>query len=240
MMGLLKITAIKHLSRQYLRAADQLNKLALETEKSKLDENEQNNDFIYFNYKTYVISSIFNTIAFLEASINEFYIQVAELDSPSTENEIVRNRFKDKWNNPNFERRSSMLIKYNTALELYDANIFQYGDRLISDIKYAIDLRNALTHYKTVYYDALNVDNNSNKTSSLEKEHNNRFELNPFKFYENSAFFPDRVLSYSCANWSLKTSIQFTIEFYNRLQLPYPNSDLLELYDIDFVNNYEE
>jgi hypothetical protein len=49
----------------------------------------------------------------------------------------------------------------------------------------------------------------------------NKFAVNPLA-QKNRPFFPDKCVGHGCSEWAVRNSLEFTDEFFNKLELPAP------------------
>ena len=86
------------------------------------------------------------------------------------------------------------------------------GENPFQDADSLIDLRNALTHYKSEW------DDSPDRHGRLEARLKGRFAPNPFA--KNSPlWFPHHCLGAGCADWAVKTSEWLLQEFSEKLGL---------------------
>lgn len=179
---------------------------------------------IYMEHCSYAISSIFSSVAFLEASINELFTdaedgQVEHLKGlgPSVVR-IMSSLWK--YGVPR-TARYSILEKFQIALILAGKHQFEEGLAPYQDANLAIKLRNAFIHYEpetiTIYSD----NDRSATPHKFYKILNGKFALNPLAG-EGNAFYPDKCLGHGCAKWALSSSLEYADEFYLRIGVKPP------------------
>lgn len=182
-----------------------------------------------YNHDAYVIGSLISATCFLEATINEFFCDIAEevrtiggdplLDKLSKK---TINRIRELWRLSIPKTASySILEKYQIALTLAEKETFEKGKNPFQDIALLIELRNALVHYEPEYIqDSIIGDKVEVKVHKFEKKLKGKFELNP-RAIPYHAFYPDHCLSHGCTEWAVKSSIEFVKEFYKKLGTKY-------------------
>jgi hypothetical protein len=137
-----------------------------------------------------VVATIFLSVASLEANINEYFFDDSDLA-----------QFSKKK-----DGRSEILRKYQSAMltltkEIMDENSLHYRDAEI-----VILMRNALMHFFPEWRDE------QKKHEKLGIRLSGKFPLSPF-MPDINPIFPDRAISYGCAQWSVATARNFMQEF---------------------------
>ena len=169
----------------------------------------------------FVTGSIFSTIAFIEASINELLFDISlNDDRVKTLPKDNKKAIKDLWDR---EDRGSLekwstLKKYQKTLELLDKEKFDEAFELFENVSLLIELRNTLMHFKpewnSIHSPYMSENDNQHRlTSKLE----GKFELSIFFRSTGNPFFPNKCMGYGCAEWALKNAIIFVDEFYRKI-----------------------
>ena len=168
-------------------------------------------------HRAYVTGAIIVSVASLEATITEVFISARDKD----------NIFKDFDHTiPNVleelldfvEWSSKILQKYQFVLTAANKEAFDRGKSPYQEVDDLIQLRNALVHYKPEW--DTDLKNHKKIEDRLEKRWlKARINLNPFA-HENNAFFPKKCLGHGCAEWSVKSTIEFIEDFYRRMGFP--------------------
>lgn len=198
--------------------------------KIKLDKKQK---FDMHTHMSCASTGLILSAAFLEATINEVFACCCEDESIGFDSVKFawQERFADKWKEDKFARTSS-LEKYQTALELANAEKFNKGSSPYQEVKLIFDLRNALVHFKPALF----------ATSSFEEEplpiHEFEHSLKPYigeSPFRNliptitspgdedrlhvSPYFPQGCLYSGAVHWAISSSLAFTDEFFTRLSL---------------------
>ena len=179
----------------------------------------ENVDMDYIVHRSYVLGAIFNSVTFLEATINELFKDIADNDLQHRDiyfrniEEAATVTLKEKWESDQFDRKVGTLRKYQTFLKLSNSKVFNKKSKPFQEAQTLIDLRNNLIHYKPKWVV-------HSEEHELEKKLRGKFQENQLSLKE--AFFPDGCLGQGCANWAVETSLAFTDEFYNRIQVDNP------------------
>lgn len=173
-------------------------------------------------HRSYVTGAIFSAVAFLEATINEFYMDISD-ESLTKDGSKIKQQLEQKdikmisnlWKRKIFDRQVPILDKYQIALILLGKPTFDQGSNPFQDSHYLTRLRNALIHYVpewiTNFSDINEVD--PHKFEGMLK---GKFNLNPLTGAGNP-FYPDKCLGHGCAEWAVKSSIKFVDEFFEKL-----------------------
>lgn len=169
-------------------------------------------------HSTYASSIIIRSVAFLEATINEFFSDVSDnFFDPKLVDENVHSLVKRLWE-LGIPRSAaySILDKYQIGLALFQKEAFEKGGRPYQDIDVLIGFRNYLIHYEPEWQIMPDSGNRLDHLTRLEKRLNHKFDLNPL-YPKNSVPFPLSHYSHSAAKWSLLNSIHFVDNFFSRL-----------------------
>jgi len=179
------------------------------------DGHHSNN--LIVEYLSNVTASIFATIAFLEATINEFFVDAGEKYSENRIDTGTKVLLAEKWDAISKDRRVSMMKKFDIALELAKKPKFDHGKQPTLDIALVVQLRNGLIHY---YPEWLNDEISDVPSSITQKEFINKlrkkFSINPL-VNDSSPFFPKKCLSFGCAQWVINSSLAYSDEFFARI-----------------------
>lgn len=197
-----------HFGLQHLLAAALFARKALEIESS---HNEiVNSGEPYFSHRAYVTGAILSSVASLEATINELFIDATHGD-PNTfggADPQFAPLLAESWRH-DVERRPC-LWKYQFAVELAEKQTFARGNTPYQEVDGLIRVRDALVHYKPEW----NTDQKEHK--KIEARLKSRFKPNPFTI-PSDAFFPKKCLGHGCAEWAVQSSLTFMNEFFHRV-----------------------
>lgn len=219
------IASRTRLSTSYIQSAYFFAKASTKVESELKDSPEirsigiENVDMDYIIHRSYVLGAIFNSVTFLEATINELFKDIADNDLQHSDTyfknieEAATVLLREKWESDQFDRKSGTLRKYQTFLKLANSKIFNKKSKLFKEAQTLIDLRNNLIHYKPKWVV-------HSEEHELQKNLKGKFQENQLSLKE--AFFPDKYLGQGCANWAVGTSLAFVDEFYNRIQVDNP------------------
>ena len=187
------------------------------------DNNNLENSEVDIKYTSSVLNTIITSVIFMEATINEFFLDTtqAENDSLLNINSLedssitkIQNFFEidDK-----ILERESILKKYNLALFILGKQNFNTGQEPYQSAQLLIEFRNYLTHYKIK-----SIDVQQEYTSKLEKKLRCKFCLHPLSKLPDQSYyypFPRNHLSHCCARWAIESSRKFVEAFFNKINL---------------------
>lgn len=164
-----------------------------------------------WKYRAYVTSSVLSATAFLEASINELYLEIRKLSQPG---ELPLRRelslLVQAW--PQIAR-APVLTKYQLALSVTDADQYNESSTPYVEVDYLTRLREALLSYNLEWDDSRGVHH------TLEEDLKNQFPPSPL-VSAHRPWFPDRCLGSGCARWAVRVVQEFSNDFYRRMALP--------------------
>jgi len=185
---------------------------------------------VYGSHHAYTINSIISSVAFLETYINQFYCSLIDAPFPNQKKIVGKklHRIQKMWA-MGIPRTASYSIpkKYQIALILSDNVSFSDKDPIYQKIITITQLRNALIHYEPEWTE-LNEDPQieREKIKKLGKKlQHEKFPSNPF-VNDYMEFYPVRCLGYGCTKWVYDNSLNFVIEFENRMGIE--STDLKE------------
>ena len=170
------------------------------------------------DHRGYVLASVFSSVAFLEATINELFTDAHDrhLQRLNGLDHHSINLMADMWAQgiPR-TARYPVLDKYAVALTLAQKIPMEKGAAPWQPTALLIQLRNALIHYEPEWLPT-NVHKAEDEAHKLAKTLRGRFTPNPLTGAGNP-YYPDKVLGHGCAEWAVKTSTEFVDEFVRRL-----------------------
>jgi hypothetical protein len=169
-----------------------------------------------FEHSSYVLGTVLSSVAFLEALINELFIDAVHDHGAGPAQQIpteVKERLKEAW------QRSietlSILTKYQAALLLAGKPSFDPGVRPYQPVKILVQLRNRLTHFvpETRWAD----EGPSTFEGRLLAQ---RFALHPrYERSPGNPVFPDKCLSHGCAQWAFSSAQSYADDFCARMEI---------------------
>ena len=164
-----------------------------------------------WRYRAYVTAAVLSAAGFLEASINELYLELQKVTE--SEDSHLRRELALLVNAWPQIVSSPVLQKYQIALTVTDAD--QYNEEVspFADAVSLIRLRAALLSYGPEW------DDGRGRHHVLEERLKDAFPPSPL-VSASRPWYPDRCLSAGCARWAVKTVQVFANDFYKRMALP--------------------
>jgi hypothetical protein len=221
-----------HLSSNHLYSAYLLAECAARIERAETRADEQR-----AQHRSYVISSIISSVAFLEAAVNELYVVCAE----HPEDFHVAGHPQDSrfgsigadairllgaiWQTESFQRSAQLLEKCQIALRLAQRPEFEKGSNPYQDAKLAVDLRNLLVHFKPEQREVAGGAGAQLPPDEIESKYRSKFAVNPLALNDpllgvsdaDYPFFPEKCLGSDCARWCFRSILAFADELFRRL-----------------------
>jgi hypothetical protein len=202
------IQVASSLYRHHLFAARHMADLACEIESQFSGTSDAD---LIRKHRAYVIGAVLASAAFLEASINELYLEVQD--------RLVENGGQGRrvlavpahfWSQA---AHPPILHKYQLALVVADAEPFDESRSPFRDADGLVALRDALVHGRPEWRDA------HGRRQNLERRLRAKFPHNPLAS-EADAEFPDRLLGAGCAAWAVRVAEKFSNDFCHRMAIP--------------------
>ena len=198
------------LYRHHLFAARHLSELACDIEKKHEGTSDPE---IIRQHRAYVIGAILSAAAFLEASINELYLEVQDHEGNGEPRGGRRRVLAVPAHFWSPEARPPILHKYQLALVVADAEPFDEGRAPFRDADGLIALRDALVHGRPEWRDQ------HGRRQNLQRRLRAKFSHNKLA-REGEPEFPDRLLGAGCAEWAVRVSERFSSDFCHRMAIP--------------------
>jgi hypothetical protein len=163
-------------------------------------------------HRSYVSGAVLSAAAFLEASVNELYLELHALKAGERTRLprrvlAVLGRF---WSDI---ERAPVLHRYQVVLMVADAERFDERRAPFQDADSLMKLRDALVHFRPERPES------RRRLRTLEQRLRNRFDPNPLAAADGG-WFPDLCLSAACAEWAVQSADGFTEDFCKRMALP--------------------
>jgi hypothetical protein len=165
-----------------------------------------------WRHRAYVIGSVFSASAFLEASINELYLELQNLSQsgqprlPPRELALLLRVWPDVVGSP-------VLHKYQVALSISDADNYDESRAPYMDADSLLRLRDGLINSTPDW------DDSKGRPRTLEKRLRTKFAPNALAS-DKVPWFPDRCLGAGCAKWAVRTVQAFSDDFCKRMGIP--------------------
>ena len=145
-------------------------------------------------------AALFFSVASLEANINEIFFDSKQHFVNQTPELIT-----ELWG---LLEEKPILEKYQSVLVLKGLDKFVKGAPPYQDVDSLIKARNALVHFKPEW------DDEQETLKKVGTRLAGKFELSPF-FGEGDPVFPHRCMTYGCAQWAVRTALDFMEAFHN-------------------------
>ena len=151
-------------------------------------------------HRACVTGAIVSSVAFLESSINELYL---EFERAQTQLEAL-------W--PSAEG-VPLTLRYQVALQSVDAERFNEKRSAFKNVERLLELRDALVHHQPERHDE------RQRHQSLQRRLRTCFSPNTL-LGPRARWFPDLCLGAGCATWALRSVEAFSTEFSGRMGIP--------------------
>ncbi|MET3457112.1 hypothetical protein [Pseudomonas kilonensis] len=179
-----------------------------------------------------VVTSIMLSVAFLEAVINELWADCSEAFDFSRHKDLQNAEVMGALWKRSPLKRSTMLEKFELALELNMKPALSRDASPYQDVKLLVELRNALVHYEPeTIFNFSNDSENTEVEHRFEKRLRGKFEINRLTGPGNP-FYPDKVLGAGCARWAITSAVAFTDDFFGKLGVPSMYGDVRKMYGV--------
>jgi len=211
---------------RYIGSAALLCRLGYEIEKNYLETGQVTPD-ILLRHEAFILNSLLSCVVFLESTVNELYSDAADeaYFFGDNTNEALAGPIREKWKNKKNFDRAPLITRYQKILDIAKKPTFHEDNPLFSNVRNLIGIRNYLMHYKRewVIVQGGGEVQNSEETQAekFERLLKHKFPENPLA-QKNQQFFPDKCLGHGCAEWAVVNSLEFTDEFFKKLELPAP------------------
>jgi hypothetical protein len=211
---------------RYIQSAALLCRLAYAIEKNYAGSGEISQESLLL-HEAFILNSLVSSVAFLESTVNELYSDAADNAYFFTDekNELLLKNIGEKWKNENYFDRTPVVTKYQKILVIADKPVFDEEHPALLNIRHVMEIRNYLMHYRREWVilqkGRVSDARKETRVEKFEKMLNNKFMENPLA-HKSRPFFPDKCLGHGCAEWAVVNCLEFTDEFFLRLELPAP------------------
>lgn len=163
------------------------------------------------NHRACVTGAIVSSVAFLESSINELYIEFQRASDDGTRIPTrAHTQLERLW--PSAEG-ASLMLRYQVALQSVDAERFNERRSTYKNVERLLELRDALVHHQPERHDE------RQRHQSLQRRLRTCFSPNTL-LGPRARWFPDLCLGAGCATWALRSVEAFSDEFSGRMGIP--------------------
>jgi hypothetical protein len=162
-------------------------------------------------HRACVTGAIVSSVAFLESSINELYLEFQRAgDDGSAIPTRAHTALELLW--PSAEG-APLTLRYKVALQSVDAERFNERRATFRNVERLLELRDALVHHQPERHDE------RLRHQSLQRKLRNCFAPNTL-LAPRARWFPDLCLGSGCAAWALRSALAFSDEFSGRMAIP--------------------
>jgi hypothetical protein len=162
-------------------------------------------------HRASVTGAIVSSVAFLESSINELYLEFERAgDDGSPIPTRAHTQLETLW--PSAEG-APLTLRYQVALQSVDAERFNERRPTYRNVERLLELRDALVHHQPERHDE------RQRHQSLQRRLRTCFAPNTL-LAARVRWFPDLCLGAGCATWALRSVQAFSDEFSVRMGIP--------------------
>ena len=162
-------------------------------------------------HRASVTGAIVSSVAFLESSINELYLEFQRAgDDGSSIPTRAHTQLESLW--PSADG-APLTLRYQVALQAVDAERFNDRRSTYKNVERLLELRDALVHHQPERHDE------RQRHQSLQRRLRTCFAPNTL-LAPRARWFPDLCLGAGCATWALRSAEAFSDEFCRRMGIP--------------------
>jgi len=162
-------------------------------------------------HRACVTGAIASSIAFLESSINELYLEFQNTgDIGRSLPTRAHKQLERLW--PSVDA-APLTIRYQVALQAVDAERFNERRSTFKNVERLLELRDALVHHQPERHDE------RQRYQHLQRRLRTCFSPNTL-LGARARWFPDLCLGAGCATWSLRSAEAFSNEFCSQMGIP--------------------
>lgn len=162
-------------------------------------------------HRACVTGAIVSSVAFLESSINELYLEFQSAGDPgSSLPRRAQTQLEHLW--PSADG-APLTLRYQVALQAVDAERFNERRATYRNVQYLLELRDALVHHQPERHDE------RRRHQRLQRILRTRFAPNTL-LPASARWFPDLCLGAGCATWALRSAEAYSDEFCGRMGIP--------------------
>jgi hypothetical protein len=202
-----------HMSTRYLDAARCFSRRTAAMEKAPQDTSQ-----FEVEHRAYAMGAIMLSVAFLEAAINELFLDANDGHLPCVGDfglDKVR-VLKEAWSE--IQKHPEMLLKYRRAHHLLKEREIEDLENRLRPAHLLVKLRNELTHYKPVTRTFGELDGLLNRTRVLESDLPGLFVPNQL-VAEGTPLVPDGCLGADGAAWAVRSAEELASGFFTSIGL---------------------
>lgn len=172
-------------------------------------------------HRAYVVSAITNAAAALEAMINEAFADASESEGGCVQGLPIESRSKlaAMWAVPKTSK-FAILDKFDVAHLLITGQGLDHSHHRWRNASWVVRLRNEFVHFEPSWQQ--HGERSQKEQGKIERGLKGVFAENAMAGTGNP-FFPDKLLGYGCAEWSVRSVLGFADNFWASIgcQPPY-------------------
>lgn len=207
--------AVRHYhSTIHIESAAHLARLCAAVEKNP--ENHQEGE-----HRAFATGAILTAVAFLEATINEVLSDAVEDGSLYGLKREQTTAIANEWRRVRAKGRVPMTDKFKLVLRAVGHSGLSSG-KTYFNMTLLVELRDKLVHFNPEWTPLTSV-----HPPPLEAKLMRKFAANQLAD-PGTLFFPDRCLGHGCAQWAVRSALEFTDAFFSKLGVP-PRYELIRV-----------
>lgn len=195
---------------------------AREAYKTESTYNETSDGELALTHRARVVSVITSSAAALEAMINEAFVDAAESDGGciAAVSSETRAKIATLWEIPRTSRYA-ILEKFNIAHLLIAGRALDKSHHRWHNVAWVVRLRNDFIHFEPSWrtHNTINpvaTPATSEGFEKYERALKGQFAENQLCGSGNP-YYPDRMLGHGCAEWSIKSVLDFADHFWQSI-----------------------
>lgn len=163
-------------------------------------------------HRAFVMSSIVESVSFLEAAVNEIFQDAWDAHSSYVGHvpERMRERLRAYWRTAGDS--ASIFSKYQVALGMLEREPLDVGAEPYQSAFLVVKLRNLLVHFKPETTSAAEEQN-------IVRQLGTKFGENKLMSGSGNPFFPDKCLGAECASWAACSCKTFADQAFRRMEI---------------------
>jgi len=161
-------------------------------------------------HRACVTGAIVSSVAFLESSINELYLEFKSTGENGNSHPSRAHTLAQLW--PSVDG-AALTLRYQVALQAVDAERFNERRATYRNVQRLLELRDALVHHQPERH------SEDRRHQSLQRRLRSLFPPNTL-LAARARWFPDLCLGAGCATWALRSAKAFSDEFCGRMAIP--------------------
>jgi hypothetical protein len=197
MANALRIVMRNYFSTQLLAGAVRMTELA-----RRIEDDHTGESRFDLEHRGYVLSSVLSAVGFLEAMVNELFQDAHDDHAPdggaiTPLDANTRLLMAEYWRATEQGGKGRALDKYQALLRFAGEPALSQGAQPFQDASLAVQLRNAIAHYRP-------QDLSADTPSLMEQRLSGKFPDNRLMAGAGNPWWPDKCLGWGCADWVIR------------------------------------